>query len=68
LDSVKTFAESNKSIKASALVKAVEQAVTQIHSQWENSPSDDAEGRERLFREISGIRMGMLRVIRSLEE
>ena len=65
---VKDFASSNRSISAADLIKAVEDAVQTIHTLWENSPSDDADGRDELYKQVSGIRMGMLRVIRNLEE
>ena len=64
---INTFKDSNLTVSAHELIKATEDAVDTIHSQWENSPSEDVDGREDLFREIRGIRMGMLRVIRNLE-
>jgi len=67
MNELEKFAKSNQSVQASQLVLAVEQAIQQIHSQWETSPSDNADGREALFREIRGIRAGMLKVIRNLE-
>jgi len=65
---ISDFKNSNLTVSAHELIEATEKAVNIIHTQWENSPSEDVDGREDLYREIRGIRMGMLRLIRNIEE
>jgi hypothetical protein len=61
------FRDSNRQISSTELVEAVENVKRLIHNQFETSPSKDSEGREECYRQIKGIEMGFLQLIRDLE-
>lgn len=57
------FKNSGKHITSRELVEAVENVRTLIHSQFENSPSKDSEGREECYRQLKGIELVMINLI-----
>jgi len=54
-------------IPSGKLYEAIEKTRDTIHTMWEDSPSKDSEGREDCYRQLKGLDMVMLRLIRDME-
>ena len=64
-DELKKWGESHKQISSKEIVDAAEERMNQIKELWANSPSDDCDGREVLYREYRGIYHALNELTRS---
>ena len=62
------LAQSGKQIPSAKLLEAVEKTKKTIHTMWETSPSTDSDGREAAYKQIKGIDMVIIQLIRALEK
>ena len=59
--------DKSRMISPAELEAAVENTKKTIHTLWETSLSKDSDGRDDLYRQIKGIDMVVLQLIRDLE-
>ena len=68
LSDIEKFGQSGKQITSAELVEAMEKSIKTIHTMWETSPSKDSVGREECYRQVKGIEMVVMQLIRELEK